>query len=314
MKKSRRYVGTVAAAAVSCLFAAQAAAFGQTASAAIPGPEARGAERAAAWQAGQKVAIRGPTTVALADQADLKLPAGDLFIPKQEGARILAALGNVPREETFVGLIIGTGANARWMVVVRNYRDGYVKDDDAKDWNADRFLQDLKENNAEANKQRVSQGLAEYEILGWAEKPTYDAASHRLVWSLLMRRNGGPGVEAGVNYNTYALGRDGYLSLNLLTTANGLAADKAVAHQLLGGLAYRPGKSYADFNASTDRVAAYGLSALIGVVVAKKLGWFALIGAIAIKFSKFIVAALFACVAGAWKLLRRRDRPTPQAS
>ena len=314
MKNSRRYLGTVAAVAASCLFVAQASTFAQTAPAAVPGPEARSAERAAAWQAGTKAAIRGPATVALADQADLRLPAGDLFIPKQEGARILAALGNVPREETFVGLIIGTGANARWMVVVRNYRDGYVKDDDAKDWNADELLQNLKESNAEANKQRVSSGLAEYEILGWAEKPTYAAASHQLAWSLLMRRNGEPGIETGVNYNTYALGRDGYLSLNLLTTANGLAADKAVAHQLLGGLVYRPGKSYGDFNGSTDRVAGYGLSALIGVAVAKKLGWFALVSAVAIKFSKFIIAALFACVAGAWKRLRRGAKPTPQAS
>jgi uncharacterized membrane-anchored protein len=314
MKKSRRYVGTVAAAAVSCLIAAQASTFAQATPSAIPSAEARGAERAAAWQAGQKAAIRGPAMVALADQADLKLPAGDLFIPKQEGARILAALGNLPREETFVGLIIGTGANARWMVVVRNYRDGYVKDDDAKDWDADRLLQTLKENNAEANKQRVAQRLAEYEISGWAEKPTYDAASHRLVWSLLMRRKGGPGIESGVNYNTYALGRDGYLSLNLLTTANGLAADKTVAHQLLAGVAYRPGKSYADFDASTDRVAAYGLSALIDAAVAKKLGWIALAGGILIKFSKFIVAALCAFGAGVWRLLRRRGRPTPQAS
>jgi uncharacterized membrane-anchored protein len=314
MKNPRRFLGTVAAAAVSCLFAAQASAFAQTAPKVIPGPDIRRAERVAAWQAGEKVAIRGPATVVLADQADLKLPAGDLFIPKQEGVRILTALGIVPREETFVGLIIGTGANARWMVVVRDYRDGYIKDDDAKDWNADQLLQNLKENNAEANKQRVAGGLAEFEILGWAEKPTYDAASHRLVWSLLMRRNGVPEIEAGVNYNTYALGRDGYLSLNLLTTANRLAAEKAVAYQLLDGLAYRPGKSYADFKAPTDRVAAYRLSALIGVGVAKKLGWLALIGAVAIKFSKLIGAVLFACVAGAWKRLRRRDRPTPQAS
>jgi uncharacterized membrane-anchored protein len=47
----------------------------------------------------------------------------------------------------------GEGTHTVAVPVVRNYRDGYVKDDDAKDWDADRLLQTLKENNLEANTQ-----------------------------------------------------------------------------------------------------------------------------------------------------------------
>ena len=61
---------------------------------------------------------------------------------------------------------------------------GYVKDDDAKDWNADDLLKSYREGTEEANKGRTKMGVPALEILGWAEKPAYDAATHRLVWAM----------------------------------------------------------------------------------------------------------------------------------
>ena len=115
------------------------------------------------------------------------------------------------------------------------------------------------------------------QVIGWVQPPSYDAATHRLVWSLLAKDKGEPdNVAKSINYNTYALGRDGYFSLNLLSNSERIAGDKAVAHGLLGDLAYNAGKRYADFSASTDRIAEYGLMALVGGVAAKKLGLFAI--------------------------------------
>ena len=50
--------------------------------------ETREAEQRAAWQAADAVAIRGPSDVTLLDQAVLKLPAGRVFVPKAEAARV----------------------------------------------------------------------------------------------------------------------------------------------------------------------------------------------------------------------------------
>jgi uncharacterized membrane-anchored protein len=61
-------------------------------------------------------------------------------------------------------------------------------------------------------------------------------------------------------------------------------------------LEYKPGKRYEDFNESTDHIAEYGLAALIGGVVAKKLGLLALAGVFFLKFAKII--AIGAAVAG----------------
>jgi uncharacterized membrane-anchored protein len=273
-----------------------------------PGTEdARRAELKAAWQAGEQAGTKGAADVALIDQAVLKLPPDYFFIPKSEGTRIMRALGNTVSERTFVGLTVGTRKADQWIVVVNYIKDGYIKDDEAKDWNADELLQNLKDGTEQANKDRVARGFEEVQVLGWVERPTYDTATHRLVWSMLTKTKGEPdSADKGINYNTYALGRDGYFSLNLLTSSTRVGADKGAARELLTALSYNPGKGYEDFNASTDHIAAYGIAALVGGVVAKKLGLLALIGVFALKFAKIIGVAALGLGAAIAKFFRRK--------
>jgi uncharacterized membrane-anchored protein len=286
----------------------------QSPASAPSGEEARRAELAAAWQAGDKAGTKGPADVTLIDQAVLKLPADYFFVPKAEGTRIMRALGNTVHEPTFVGLIVGTRQSDQWIVVAGYIKEGYIKDDDAKDWNADELLQNLKDGTEEANKDRVARGFSELEVLGWVDKPSYDALTHRLVWSLLTKQKGRPdSAEKGINYNTYALGRDGYFSLNLLTSSSRVNADKGAAYELLAALSYDSGKRYDDFNASTDHIAEYGLAALVGGVVAKKLGLFALLGVFVLKFAKIIGVAVVAMGAGIWNFFRRKPKSAPNA-
>lgn len=276
---------------------------------AVPGEQARQDEEEAAWRAGAQAGTRGPADIPLIDQAVLKLPAGYFFVPKAEGARILRALGNTVGEQSFVGLIVGTNPGDEWLVATRYVNDGYIKDDEARNWNADELLQNLKEGTEEANTDRAARGFPELEVLGWVEKPTYDSATHRLAWSLLSKHKGAPdSAGKGINYNTYALGRDGYFSLNLLTSVERVAGDKVAVHDLLASLSYNPGKNYEDFDATTDHVAAYGIAALVGGVVAKKLGLFALAGVFVVKFAKLIGIAALAAGGSIWNFFRRRLR------
>ena len=127
-------------------------------------------------------------------------------------------------------------------------------------------------------------------MVGWAKAPAYDAATHRLVWSAIIRDNA---ENDGVNYRTLVLGRDGYLSLTMASTLADLPKYKASADELLSNIRFNDGKRYADFNKSTDHVAEYGLAALI-VGVGAKLGLLALIGAFAVKFFKIGAVALLA--------------------
>jgi uncharacterized membrane-anchored protein len=272
-----------------------------------PGEASRKAELDAAWQAASKAGTKGPSEVALIDQASLKLPANYFFIPKAEAARVLRALGNVVNDANLNGIVVGQRQSDRWIVVIRYVKEGYIKDDDAKNWNADELLNNLREGVEESNKDRAARGFPELQLIGWVEPPTYDAMTHRLVWSVLGKDKGQPDALAkNINYNTYALGRDGYFSLNLLSSSDRIANEKSVAHELLADLSYNVGKRYEDFSATTDRIAAYGLAALIGGVAVKKLGLLALAGAFILKFAKLILIGVAAVGALVMKLFRRK--------
>ena len=250
-----------------------------------PNPQA-GIE--AAYKAASAAMTEGPADIKLADQATLKIVAGQAFVPTAEASKLLQAMGNRSGTD-LLGMILPMG-KAEWMVVARNVKAGYIKDDDARDWKADELLKDIREGTEQSNSERKSRGIPEMEIVGWVQPPTYDAAAQRLVWSLSSKDKGAPdSADKGVNYNTYALGREGYISLNLVTEMKTIEQEKAVAHALLASLNFNDGKRYADFNSPTDKVAEYGLAALIGGVAAKKLGLLAVIGVFLLKFWKILL-------------------------
>jgi len=265
------------------------------------------AEIEAAFEAAKQTAVQGPSDVKLADQATLKLPEGFVYVPPAEGQRIMTAMGNRVGAG-LLGLVFpGDDPEANWFVVMSYVDSGYIRDDDAKDWDADELLANLKAGTEEANRDRKARGIAEMEVLGWVEAPRYDAAAHRLAWSAATKDKSEAGASPrGVNYNTYALGRQGYVSLNLVTDYASIAKEKPIAQRLLGALEFNAGRRYADFDSSTDRVAEYGLAALIGGIAAKKLGLLATLGVLLAKFWKIIAIAGVGLVAGLGKVLGRK--------
>ncbi|APV52337.1 hypothetical protein BWI17_07075 [Betaproteobacteria bacterium GR16-43] len=267
--------------------------------------DAAKAEMKAAQDAARAAMQEGPKDVKLGAQATLHLPKGYVFIPAAEATRMLKAMGNRPGNDT-LGMIFPSDADAgQWMAVTRFISSGYIKDDDAKDWKADEMLDQIKEGTEASNAERRAKGFPEMQIVGWVEKPAYDAATHRLVWALESKdKNPTPDSERGVNYNTYLLGREGYISLNFVTDMGSIAKEKPIAKELLAALEFEGGKKYADFNASTDHIAEYGLAALVGGVAAKKLGLFALIAAFAVKFAKVIALGAFALGAAFLKFFK----------
>lgn len=267
-------------------------------------------DAAKAWADAQQAAKPGPQDIALAGQAVLHLPEGKVFIPQPHAAAVMRAMGNPGSYADLEGVIFPAGQGG-WFAVLRFEKSGYIKDDDAKDWNADDLLQSYREGTEASNEERVKMGVPAMEITGWAEKPAYAKDSHRLVWAMSSRSKGAPaGDEAGVNYNTYALGREGYMSLNLVTGLNELSSHKAEAQSLLAALEFNEGKRYADFDSSTDHVAEYGLAALVLGVGAKKLGLLAVVFAFVAKFAKVFILGGAGVAAVAAKFFKRNK---PQA-
>ncbi len=271
----------------------------------------RRTEEKAAFKGAADAAVKGPADIPLADEADLHLPDHRYWVPRAQGERLLRAWGNQPGSN-LLGLVAGVTDNHQWFATVTVTRDGFVKDDDAKDLDPEKLLAGLRQDAEASNQQRMAQGFSGIVLDDWMQRPSYDAVGKRLVWALPVRDVGGDANSATINYNTRALGRDGYISLNLLTDTAHFAAEKPAADALLTDLAYRSGKRYQDFNVSTDHVAEYGLAALIGVVALKKLGLIALGTAFFLKFAKLGVIAVLGIGAAIRKFLRR-DKGSPTA-
>lgn len=261
----------------------------------------------AAWQAASAAMIHGPSTIELRDQAQLELPYGYGFVPQQQAAALMRTMGNLTGDD-FIGLVFPEGDSAPWFVSIQFEDSGYVKDDDAKHWNADELLQSLKDGTEAGNEERAQMGIPALKVTRWVEEPKYEARDHRLVWSAEAMLKDIEDPEPTINYNTYALGRDGYISLNLVTSSSTVDADKLSAQELLAAVSYKDGKRYTDFDASTDKVAAYGLAALVAGVAAKKLGLLAVAGAFILKFAKVFALAGAAIGGSLWSRIRGRGK------
>ncbi|AXF04860.1 DUF2167 domain-containing protein [Paraburkholderia hospita] len=274
--------------------------------------EATKAEYKAAAEEANKSLVHGPTRIDIRDQATLTLPAGDSFIPAAAAGRYLRAMGNTVDDNALVGLVIPSAPDGDWFAVVQFEKGGYVRDDDARDWKASDLLKSMQDATDQGNASRKERGIPEIEVTGWAEPPSYDAITHRLVWSSIVRTKGDTaGGNTAVNYRTLALGREGHLSLTMVTNLSALAKDKPVANSLLADIDYVDGKRYADFNSSTDHIAEYGLAALIVGVGAKKLGLLALAGVFIAKFFKIGLVAFVAFGAAIRRFLKRQRGSTP---
>ena len=250
----------------------------------------------------------GPARIAVRDQAMIDLPADYRFYPEASAKIAMEKMGNRV-DGSLVGLIF-PGHRADWFIVVEYNPTGHISDDDAKNWNADELLSQVRANTDAENEERHKTGETELEVVGWAEKPHYDPQTRRLIWSIEARNKGQTDNSRNiVNYKTLMLGREGLVSMNMVSPLATIATDKTFANLMLSKLDYTQGKKYTDFDSKTDRVAEFGLAALIAGVAVKKLGLIAVIVAFAVKFAKIILVA----VAGGLAAFRRFFRRKPPA-
>ena len=228
----------------------------------------------------------GPAKLDLGHGASIDLPENFGYLAQPEAGKLMEKMGNLYNDD-LIGLIAPKAEDAEYFVTLRYEESGYVKDDEELD--AEEILEAMREGEEEYNAERKKLGFPPIHAAGWGEKPHYDRARHHLVWGLTVESPDG----ASVNYATRVLGRNGYVSLNLVTDPKDLAKDKPAAALLLSKTSFNPGKRYEDFDSSTDKVAEYGLTGLVlggaglGLAKAAKLGVLA-------KFSKVIIAALIA--------------------
>jgi uncharacterized membrane-anchored protein len=106
-----------------------------------------------------------------------------------------------------------------------------------------------------------------------------------------------------LNYSIRVLGRKGVLVLNAVASMDSISLIKAEMPTVLAATNFKAGNSYVDFNGSTDKVAEYGIAALVAGGAAAKLGFFAKMFALLIAFKKALIIGAVALFAGIKKFL-----------
>jgi len=195
-------------------------------------------------------------------------------------------------------------SNEAWAVIITYDEDGPVKDDDANKINYTDLLKQMQDSTRQASAERVKEGYRPIELVGWAAPPKYDSQGKKLYWAKELAFGEEP--EHTLNYNIRILGRQGVLVLNAVAASKDLPVIEAATPDLLSAVSFDKGNRYEDFDKSTDKLATYGLAALVAGGVAAKMGLFKglLLGILA--FKKFIIAGVIALVAFVKRFFSRR--------
>jgi len=231
--------------------------------------------------------------VAIGGGAQARLRLGDEFryLDAPDARKVLEQLWGNPPDDTVLGMVVPKGRgvldDSGWAVVVTYSDDGYISDEDAASTDYDELLQEMKDGTKEENAARKDAGYGGIELIGWAAPPRYDAASKKLYWAKELQFEGSEGRT--LNYDIRVLGRRGYLSLNAVARMSELADVQQGMQRLLPMVEFDSGSRYADFDSSSDKVAAYGIAALIGGGIAAKAGLFAKLGALLLGLKKLLI-------------------------
>lgn len=232
------------------------------------------------------------------DLATLELSDDFYFLGPDDAARVLEdAWGNPPGSAGgLLGMLFPSRYtpfdDAAWAVTIEYIDDGHVSDADAADIDYSALLAQMKQDTLAGNRDRVEAGYEPVELIGWAEPPHYDARTRKLYWAKEVRFGDSP-VNT-LNYEIRSLGRTGILSMTFVAGRDQLNEINASRESVLQMASFNPGSRYEDFDSNIDKVAAYGIGALIAGKVAAKAGLFA--GGLLLlkKFGIFVVIGLAA--------------------
>lgn len=240
--------------------------------------------------------------------AQLKLGTAFRYLDPKQTSTLLEAWGNPPNPDT-LGMIFPAEldplSESGWGVIVTYEEDGYVDDEGAEKIDYDDLLEEMQRDIRASNKQRVESGFDAIELVGWAEAPRYDATSHKLYWA----KDLSFGNEDGhtLNYNIRVLGRRGVLVLNAVSSLAQLAEIKPSMTSLLSAVEFHPGYRYTDYLPGKDKLASYGVGALVAGTLASKAGLFKGLIAALLATKKLVAVGLVALFAFLSRLVKGRQ-------
>jgi uncharacterized membrane-anchored protein len=274
-------------------------------------PEAAGAEATAEESvddAGPALDYRTGDILLPNKVATLHLGTRYRYLDAAETEKLLVAWGNQPGSETEGAIVpadVDPFSDEGWAVILTYDDDGHVDDSDARDIDYDDMLEDMKEGTESENAGRKKAGYEPVHLVGWAETPHYDGANKKLYWAKELDFEGSESHT--LNYDVRVLGREGVLSMNAVAGIGQLDQIRRGMRPLIDVAEFNEGYRYAEFDPKTDKLAEYGLGALIAGGVAAKLGLFGKLFAFLVAFKKVLIAGAIAVFGVIARLFKKKD-------
>src|ERR1700722_19345758 len=109
--------------------------------------------------------------------------------------------------------VIYPGSPDPWFIIFSYSDEGYIKDDDKDELDANALFKAMNEGQTEANKQLKKEGKEQLFLVRWEKPPFYNSATKNLTWALRTRVERG---GEGINYQSRLLGRGGFMAATLV--------------------------------------------------------------------------------------------------
>jgi uncharacterized membrane-anchored protein len=207
------------------------------------------------------------------------------------------------------GMIVPTDPKETWFAVLAYSTEGHVTDSDASSINYDDLLKKIQSDGDEQAKEQRAAGFKGFRIIGWAQRPYYDALSKKLYWAKSLQFDNDPHVT--LNYDIRILGRTGYINMKIVDDLDKLGTINSNIPEILSMVNFTATNTYADYVAGTDHLAAYGIAGLIAGGVLAKVGFFKGLMLLFAAFWKVIAAAVVGAVAFVGNFFRNLFRRKP---
>ncbi|GLQ30137.1 DUF2167 domain-containing protein [Litoribrevibacter albus] len=226
--------------------------------------------------------------------AVLNVPENFYYLGPQDAEKVLVDVWGNPPGQLSLGMLFPEGMTPfdgdSWAVTINYEEDGYVSDEDADEIDYEELLDEMKADAKATNKARKEAGYDTIEIIGWAAPPYYDSVEKKLHWAKEIQF--GSDENHTLNYNIRVLGRKGVLVLNFIAGMNQKQTIDSNISTVLALASFDEGSQYSDFDPEIDKVAAYGLGALVAGKVIAKTGILAAALLFLKKFGVFILVGI----------------------
>ena len=238
---------------------------------------------------------KGPVLGHLGDQAQVAVPENCVFTGK-DGTQQFMELTQNPVSEAELGTVYCRLTDAKgetestWFAVFEFDDSGYVKDDEKESLDGDAMLASLKKGNESGNRERKERGWDAIYLDGWQSAPHYDDRTQNLTWATRLHDDSDSKV---LNHSVRLLGRGGVMSVDLVVSPEYYDRALPAFDAMVGNFKYKTGHTYAEWREG-DKIAAYGLTALVAGGVLAKTGLLQ-------KFGKAIIVALVGAAAAVKK-------------